>query len=138
MLSKLVKQLLSVDNIAITSHVNPDGDAIASELAMFEALKSMGKKVCIINPSQTPKVYQFLKFSSEIKTEKLCDFDIGTLITLDVPSLERLGTISTIAENVDLVINIDHHISNTNFGDLNIIDAEASSVVKYCIFYLNK
>ncbi len=124
------------NHFIITSHVNLDGDALGSEIALFLMLKQMKKDVRIINQDQTPSIYQFLPAVQEIiNTERRDNHDIyfdvkpGTiLVVLDSSSLERSGDIPIDMKQVSFTVNIDHHPSNAYFGDYNYVDTEASSV----------
>lgn len=113
--------------ITLLSHTTPDGDALGSSLAFYIALKKMGKNVKIFNATKTlARRYDFLPSFSKITSTfpKNCDL----VISFDCGSFDRLGI-----EKEDFkLINIDHHKSNTLFGDINIVDdkhASTSSVV---------
>jgi phosphoesterase RecJ-like protein len=113
--------------ITLVSHIAPDGDALGSSLAFYLALKKMGKNVKIFNATKIlAKRYDFLPAFSKITHTfpKNCDL----VIAFDCGSFDRLG----IHKESFKLINIDHHKSNTLYGDINIINtsrASASSVV---------
>lgn len=113
--------------ITLTSHITPDGDALGSSLAFYLALKKMGKNVKIYNATKTlAKKYDFLPSFSKITNTfpKNCDL----VISFDCGSFDRLG----IEKGDFKLINIDHHKSNTAYGDINIVNekhASTSSVV---------
>ncbi len=115
-------------HITLISHINPDGDALGSSLALYPLLKDMGKKVSIVNvTTPLPVRYDFLPGFERIKSVLPSKIDL--IISFDCGSFDRLGI--TKPEGVPL-INIDHHITNTRYGDINLIDAaqpSASSVV---------
>ncbi len=138
MLKKILNKLNESNKILIASHVNPDGDSIGSELALYEVLSNMGKQVCVVNPNPVPSMYKFLKYSCEIKEkiDKTTDFDIA--VVLDSTSFDRLSDLADEVKNIPFIINIDHHVSNTMFGDLNYVKGEFSSVgeVLYELFCL--
>lgn len=113
--------------ITLTSHITPDGDALGSSLSFYLALKKMGKNVKIFNATKTlDRHYDFLPSFSKVTNTfpKNCDL----VISFDCGSFDRLGI-----EKEDFkLINIDHHKSNTHFGDINVVDdthASTSSVV---------
>ena len=113
--------------ITLVSHITPDGDALGSSLAFYLMLKKMGKNIKIFNATKTlARHYDFLPSFSKITNTfpKNCDL----VISFDCGSFDRIGI-----EKEDFkLINIDHHKSNTRFGDINIVDdkhASASSVV---------
>lgn len=127
----LVKEAISVlnthSNICITSHVNPDGDSVGSVLALGIALKKNEyKNITIVIPDEIPKNLAFLPginlIQKEIHVEK-----IDLLIALDCGDKNRIGISKSLLESADIIINIDHHITNTNFGDINIVNPDSSS-----------
>lgn len=112
----------------ITSHVNLEGDSLGSQLAMKELLIGMDKSAYILDSDPVPGHYKFLPGADRISNDfnKIADFDAA--IVLDCPTLKRAGkTSKAIKEKAKPVINIDHHISNEEFGDINWIDPRASS-----------
>ncbi len=113
--------------ITLISHINPDGDALGSSLALYPILRDMGKKVSVVNvTTPLPVRYDFLPNFDRIKTTLPERVDL--LISFDCGSFDRLGI-----ERPDApIINIDHHITNTRYGTLDLIDEKmpsASSVV---------
>jgi phosphoesterase RecJ-like protein len=114
-------------HIVLISHINPDGDALGSSLSLYPILKAMSKKVTIVNiTTPLPIRYDFLPNFEKIKSSLPAGFDL--LISFDCGSFDRLGI-----EKQDVpIINIDHHVTNTRYGDINLIDEHmpsASSVV---------
>ena len=113
--------------ITLISHINPDGDALGSSLSLYPILRDMGKKVTVVNvTSPLPIRYDFLPNFDKIKTTLPTRIDL--LISFDCGSFDRLGI-----DPVDApLINVDHHVTNTRYGTLNLIDEDlpsASSVV---------
>jgi len=114
----------------LASHKDPDGDAIGSLLALGETLILSGKEVVLFNEGPIPDSMSFLagierivdKFNLESKSK----FD--ALFILDCGTLERVGGNSFPIFDIKPLINIDHHESNSQFGDLNLVDANSSSV----------
>jgi phosphoesterase RecJ-like protein len=115
------------DSFLITSHVNPDGDSIASQLALRRSLLAIGKKCRIVSSDPVPRVYRFLPGADEIlhrSRHSLRPYraaillDCGNASRSSVP-LDRNSTLP--------LVNIDHHVSNDLFGDLNWVDSNASS-----------
>jgi bifunctional oligoribonuclease and PAP phosphatase NrnA len=112
----------------ITAHVNLEGDSLGSQLAMKELLIGMGKEAFILDNDPVPEHYRFLPKAGEVsnKLDKVQDFDAA--VVLDCPTLKRTGKVKDIiAKKAKLVINIDHHISNERFGQINWVDSNASS-----------
>ncbi|KPU28386.1 3'-5' oligoribonuclease A [Caloranaerobacter sp. TR13] len=123
---KLKQKIDEAKYICLVSHIHPDGDSIGSLLGLGLALESINKKVAMLKIDDIPYKYRFLPGISKIKSygenEK---FDL--LIILDCSDLDRLGSFKYIIDKAKYIVNIDHHISNTNYGDINIINHEASA-----------
>lgn len=122
---KLINGLLQEDCFLIATHINPDGDALGSSLALAEALTSLGKKVFLYDRDPVPKYYYFLaghkKFSTDLRKALKAD---PVLVLLDCNSPERaaLGT-TTFRKN----IVIDHHETAGDFGDLRWVEKDAAA-----------
>ena len=113
---KVWEKIINSNNILLISHINPDGDALGSELSLYPILKKMDKKVTIFNATKPlPNYLDFLPNFEKITN--LLPNRIDLTISFDCGSFDRLG----IEENPSFLINIDHHISNTNYGDVNLV-----------------
>lgn len=125
---KAIEAIKNNRRFLITAHVNLEGDSLGSQLAMKELLIGMGKSAYILDNDAVPDHYKFLPRANEVLNdfERIAPFDVA--IVLDCPTLKRTGKVGkVIKENAKLVINIDHHISNEKFGDINWVDPNASS-----------
>jgi phosphoesterase RecJ-like protein len=114
----------------ITTHVNPDGDCIGSQLAVLWYLESLGKQVTVFDRDPVPGKFAFLQNSGRIITEQPAGpFDV--LIVLDCSNPDRLGWEGSgrVARHI---VNIDHHRDNTNFGALNIVLPRAATAEILC------
>lgn len=111
----------------ITSHINPEGDAIGSQVAMAYLLKKLGKVSAILNDSPVPNLLRFMKGTENILKEMPHNFNYQAVIILDCPDLMRIGKVNEYLKKDSVIINIDHHISNINFGRFNWVDPEISS-----------
>lgn len=109
---------------AITSHLQPDGDAIGSSLAMASALRAIGKQVQVVLRDPPPDAYGGFPAVSEIVQEETIGAEWPTIIVMECGSLERTGL--TGLEN-RFVINVDHHLGNTMFGSVNWFDESAAA-----------
>ena len=112
----------------ITTHYNIDGDGLGSEIAFYLLLKTLGKKVEMVNDDKVPCMYRFLPCIKEIKT--VSDIHIrkpDVSIVLDCGVLERTGKVAVLVQKTPITINIDHHFSNTGFGTVNFISDSYSS-----------
>jgi len=117
------------NNFLITVHTSPEGDALGAELGFYNLIKKLGKTGTIINEDKLPYGYDFLPGSKLIrllnKSSKNVDFDCFAV--LDCADLKRTGDVYKLNKDKKPVLNIDHHISNRNFGDINWVDPNASS-----------
>lgn len=112
-------------SFALMSHVRPDGDAIGSQLALGLALEAMGKTVYYWNEDGLPENMEFLPQSHKIS---LPPGDhpphVDVAVALDTATKPRLGEQNLrAAAGASLWVNIDHHISNPRYGDVNFVDA---------------
>ncbi|MFA6216340.1 MAG: bifunctional oligoribonuclease/PAP phosphatase NrnA [Candidatus Omnitrophota bacterium] len=127
------------DNFLVTSHMNVEGDALGSELAFYRLLKALGKKAVIVNEEYPPAEYAFLPDAGLIKrfdrSARKIKFDV--FVALDCSDLKRTGEVHTLNNKGKPVLNIDHHVSNLQFGAANLVDAGASSCTEI-IFALYK
>jgi len=108
--------------ITLISHINPDGDTLGGALSFYTCLKKMGKNVSVVNTTkELSSKYDFLPNFKKLKNHMPPKCDL--LISFDCGSFDRLGI-----DNGDFkIINIDHHKSNTFYGDINIVDNLSSS-----------
>lgn len=112
-------------SFVVLSHYRPDGDAIGSSLAVALALKKMGKSVRVLNEDRVPETLKFLPGSEMIEQpgEALAP---DVVIAVDCATRERLGEKCLAAlSGAKLWINLDHHRSNEDYGDLHFIDSDA-------------
>lgn len=122
---QIVSQLKSSERIFVASHESPDGDAVGSLLATYLVLKATGSQVVCYNPSQIPAVYRFLPGVDAITSDPSAVDGCDTAVILDCGNLARIGKVSDQVAGLPAVINIDHHVTNTNFGTHRLIDTEA-------------
>ncbi len=109
-------------HILLVSHVNPDGDTLGSVLALYDVLKRANKKVSLYNATkELPHIYNFLPNIHRVKDKLPKFFDL--VISCDCGSFDRLK----IEKGEYSLINIDHHLSNKMFGDINIVDISSAS-----------
>lgn len=123
---RILTEIQKSDRICIVGHVRPDGDCIGSQLGLAMALKNAGKSVTVWNEDEIPSKLKFLDVDGLTqKPEPGCQFDC--VIAVDAASLDRLGNVGPCLENNRMLINIDHHPSNTRYGDVNWISPEPST-----------
>lgn len=126
-IGRIVQTIRDSDTICIVGHIRPDGDCIGSQLGLALALKNAGKKVTAWNEDPMPRKLAFLDPDHLLDTPKPGRrFDC--VIATDCASFERLGKTGERIKDRQVLINIDHHASNTRYGDLNwIADEEPST-----------
>ena len=127
----IADRLRAAQKILITSHIRPDGDAIGSLLGLGLALQNAGKNVHLVLADGIPSSFRYLEGSDRVR--KVPDGDYDTFIAVDCADLKRLGKPFQNFSPPD--INIDHHVTNERFGELNLIEgqevATAAILTKY-------
>jgi phosphoesterase RecJ-like protein len=114
----------SHESFLLLSHVRPDGDAIGSQIALGFSLMAMGKTVYLVNEDGLPENLEFLPGSHQVTTPPSSPIAVDVVVALDNATEPRLGEGALhAASNRKILINIDHHVSNTRYGDVNLIDA---------------
>lgn len=112
----------------LSCHVHPDGDGIGSLLALGLALESIGKDIRMVSSDGVPGVYNYLECSPAILKNPPEDFQPEILICVDCSEKERVALPASIWDTLGfIVINIDHHLTNQGFGNLNLIDPDAAA-----------
>ena len=116
-------------NFLITSHTNPEGDALGSELAFYNLIRKLGKSATVINEDKLPYGYDFLPLKDKLKKYKdnLKNIVFDCFVVLDCSDLSRTGEVYRLNSGRKPVLNIDHHISNQEFGNINWIEPHVSS-----------
>jgi phosphoesterase RecJ-like protein len=127
----------------ITSHRDPDGDSIGSQLALAYLLEKLQKTCRIVNQGELPQKYAFLDPGGKIDSfESLgnpsdASLEADIVFVLDCTSMNRIGELGEAIPARALIVNVDHHPDNEQFGTLNYVDPEASAVGEM-IFHLIK
>ena len=126
---KILSLIHRARRILIVAHVAPDGDAIGSLLALGHALRALGKQVVMACADPVPERFHYLPGHETVTAEPVGEFQL--LISLDGSDISRLGDIYRPAAfaNVPLV-NIDHHVTNVNFGTVNWVDTGAAATAE--------
>lgn len=120
-LDNIKDEIEKAQTILIVTHESPDGDAVGSSLAMYQALKQMGKDIDIVIP-EMPKTFNFLPCADEIKKEGRNDIQYDLGISLDCTDTKRLEGFAPWYDTAKTKISIDHHGTNAMFADYNYID----------------
>lgn len=130
-LDSILEEVKKANSIVILTHENPDGDAIGSALAMFMALEKMQKKVDIIIP-ELPRIYEFLPKAEQIQKEgKKEPYDLA--IAVDTATIKMLNGWSNYFESAKVKVVIDHHGTNTMYGDYNYVNPDAPACAQILI-----
>lgn len=126
----LLRQVRSANRFVLTSHINPDGDAVGSAIGLARILHRQGKGAVVWLRDDPPRIYRPLPGSDRIHLGDLPPagwpdkFD--TAVSLECPSLDRTGLADHLG-NLPL-INIDHHLGNQLYGKVNWVDSAAPAV----------
>ena len=135
-------EILEKDNFLLVAHQHPDGDAASATSAFSQMLDKMGKKYTLFCKTEVSKQFEYLKnvhlFTSDSKIWKQ---KFGAVIVFDSGDLPYAGIDEFITNAPDtMIINIDHHASNINFGQLNLVRDTLSSTVEvlFNYFLVNK
>lgn len=120
-MNNIICEIQKSNNIVLLCHKNPDGDAIGSTLAMYQLLKKMDKKIDIVIEN-VPKQFDFIEGYEDIKESSNKEYDLG--IILDTATEEKINNPGSVTKNIKKTIVIDHHPSNTHYGDINYVDSK--------------
>ncbi len=132
MIKQTSKALLgAAGTVVILPHISPDGDTIGSAVALYHGLKGLGKDVYIVLDDKLPDDFGYIATDIVMTTEqfKALGRVQQTAICVDLSDLERLGARRALTD-ADLLINIDHHRTNTQFGDVRCVDAAAAATAE--------
>jgi phosphoesterase RecJ-like protein len=122
-----IKDLIgAAQQVLVLSHIRPDGDAIGSLLGFGLPLQAAGKKVQMVLSDGLPANYRFLEGGQQIVTRPTGQFDL--IIAVDCSELKRIGPALEGYREPDL--NVDHHITNTNFARINLVEPEAAATAE--------
>lgn len=125
-IDRILETIGGCENICVAGHVRPDGDCIGSQLAMTMALRNQGKKVVCWNEDVVPQKLRFLD-KDKLFQKPAANEEFDLVICLDSATRERLGKTESFIARRKVLINIDHHESNTRYGDINWVSAREPS-----------
>jgi len=126
----IVNSVKTSKKILLLGHIGPDGDSLSSQLAIYLALKKMGKDVQIWSRDPLPNLYSFLPASAEIKCvgEKPPSESFDIIFVMDVGAKSRVGF--PIPDFSSQLINVDHHPGVAKFGTINCLDDTACATAE--------
>jgi bifunctional oligoribonuclease and PAP phosphatase NrnA len=127
-LQAVVDAIRAHERFIVTTHENPDGDALGSLLAANRALRALGKDSVMFlgGIAPLPGEYRFLQFG-ELVRELPADTHERVLLTVDCANESRIGPDPAVLHQVPFTINVDHHHDNSRFGDVDLVEPDASS-----------
>ncbi len=124
---KVIKEINRGKKFLAVSHVSPEGDAIGSLLGITLALRSIGKDVTAYLEDPVPKMFDFLPGAETIVHTLDGAGAFDATFAVDCGQKERLGKGFIALKGPGSIINIDHHATNDRFGDVNVIEPDASA-----------
>ena len=131
--AQISELLRSQNRFLVLTHYRPDGDAVGSQLALVILLKNLGKQVEAWNDDVVPAKFRFLPHSDLVQRPPAEPMEFDVVIAIDISTLPRAGSGLQKIRSRKQFINIDHHVSNEKFADINWIvpDAPASGQIVY-------
>ena len=124
--AEVAEALKQGQNFLVTSHTNPDGDAIASLLALGHLLTALGKTVVLYHPDPVPFNFRFLPGAESIRSEPgTGPYDVTVVV--DCSDLERVGKLPP-TESLGKLVGIDHHLTALPLGEAHLLDPSASAI----------
>lgn len=134
-LDNILEEINKAEKIVILTHENPDGDAVGSATAMHLALKHLGKQSDILI-SDYPRIFSFLPGIEIVKKQSdIKNYDLA--ISVDCANTKLLNGYGEVFENAKTKIVIDHHSSNTMYGDFNYVDQDAPACCQLLLVLLS-
>ncbi len=122
-LSQIAELLRTKQRFVVMSHFRPDGDALGCTLAMGLCLQQLGKDVTMWNEDGCLEKFTFLPGSENVSQPSAEPQSFDVALVLDTAVKDRVGKCLASVAHADVWVNIDHHVSNPRFGDLNYIDS---------------
>lgn len=138
-LQQAKKFLLEHDDYLIVSHVQPDGDAVSSTLAVGWLLSRLGKKFSMMNEGVIPKRMNALWHAGDLinMSEQPPQRFFNTVICVDCADFERVGRTKQFFTEDAVIVNIDHHPTNDRYGAVNVVLPEAAATAEILFDLLN-
>lgn len=123
---RILRTLEGEPGFLITFHLRPDGDALGAGLGLALWLRGRGAEVRVVSPRGVPAQYRSLPGADTVDPSFPPQAP-EILVVLDTPELRRTGIAERSVADARLVMNVDHHPDNAMFGQLNLVDSDASS-----------
>ena len=125
-IQKITEVIRTNNSFLLTTHEGPDGDAIGSSLALASFLRAIGKQVTVHYQDPVPELYSFLPGADTVLSH-IPERHYDVACVLDIGERKRAGSQFCNFTTVGTTINLDHHLTCENFGDLNLIDSTAAA-----------
>jgi bifunctional oligoribonuclease and PAP phosphatase NrnA len=138
MMKQILHQIENSENLLLASHISPDGDAVGSLTALGLSLEILGKKVTFYSESAIPAVYRFLPATGRITRSINSRNEFDVAVILDCSTLDRVGNSVHLIEKIPMIINIDHHVTNSFFGHLQLVDTWACATAEIVYWLIRK
>lgn len=126
-MTELAAFLKAHDDFALFGHVNPDGDAAGSCIALARALQKLGKRAFVYLPGGLPEMYAVFDHTVEVTSGENLPFAPQTGFAVDVSEPHRLGDGRAIFEACEHRAVLDHHATNPGFGEVCVVDGDAAA-----------
>jgi phosphoesterase RecJ-like protein len=125
-LEPVVDLIRTADRFLLCSHEIPEGDCLGASLGLYHGLRALGREVHLFNPDEIPRQYRFLPGADCFSTS-IPEGRFGGIFVLDCGGLDRLGAAGSSLRGRGPLVNLDHHRTNSRFGDLNVVEPGLSS-----------
>ncbi len=128
---RVATAIASADHLTMACHVGPDGDALGSMLALAVAAENAGitTSPSFGSPFEPPEQFRYLPLDMLVAPDDV-PREPDVMVCFDTGSPDRLGELGSPAKRAKTVVVIDHHVTNSGFGDVTLIDADASSTAE--------
>ncbi|HZB97618.1 MAG TPA: DHH family phosphoesterase, partial [Candidatus Sulfotelmatobacter sp.] len=127
-LEEVTAKIRTVIDDAVTigclTHRDADADSLGSALAFAASMRALGKRTHTIVPHPVPRLLSHLPGFDTIESGGP---DVDVLFTFDCANVDRFAEKKKLVESAPFVVNVDHHVSNQGFGDVNLVDPSASA-----------
>jgi phosphoesterase RecJ-like protein len=128
--SRISEFIRDAESILITGHIDPDGDSIGSQLALWRYLTGLKKKAAVVNQGRIPSKYDFLPYLDRYTeiSEYNGDRKFDLAIVVECPTIGRCGQVAELIGDETRIINIDHHPDNEKYGEIVFLNSDAAAV----------
>lgn len=127
-MERIEEVLAQVHTAAIAGHIRPDGDCTGSCMGLYNYIKENYPEIAVDVYLESPSpVFSYIPGIEDVRTSYREGASYDVLVILDTSTLDRLGAGAECFTRAKKTVNIDHHVSNTNFADINWVKAHAGS-----------